>query len=313
MHALIRLTVILLIAATGVAANASTERDVFLKFARKGWVYELRTAMWRHDPLVPEIRINGQTLAGTALCVVGERPHPRTQAVLDSFRALMAETFAKPMPLRYAGADLQGCGTGRSVYIRLYSARNPQTAFNADLRWMDTVYGIGLPKGRMQYVLSPAQAQTWFGRRGHATHIMVKQPAPGQIGTLTDLQRTFYTSILIEELYQTFTFGMDILHFDPEEAFVSKLEEYPVDLRNVPWDSPRYMTGLLRSNPRGLCRFDVFMLHAVAGAQVERTNSDAFLDYIAADFDALTLRTDATLTNPAYAGIVDTLCQRLGD
>ncbi len=289
----------------GGATPALDDRDAFMALAKKGWVYELRTAMWKHDPLIPPIVINGRDLSGAALCVVGEPPHPRTRAVLDTFRALMADVFGKPLPLRYAGEGLDSCGTGRSVYIRLYSDRPPHVAFNADLRRMDEVFEFGLPGGREQFVMSPAQAQTFFGRRGRATHVLVKQPATG---APTELESAFYASILIEELYQTFTFGMDILHFDRDAAFVSKLEEFPVNLRHLPWGSDQYMEGLLRSNPSGLCRFDVFMLHALAEAPVERTNSDAFLTYIDADFDRLETETDVTLSNPDYATILDADC-----
>jgi hypothetical protein len=294
---------------SAAAARAEGNRDAFMALARKGWVYELRTAMWRHDPLIPPIVINGRDLSGAALCVVGEPMHPRTRAVIDTFRALMADVFGKPLPLRHAGEGLDHCGTGRSVYIRLYSDRPPHAAFNADLRRMDDVFEFGLPEGREQAVMSPAQAQTFFGRNGRATHVLVKQPAPGET---TVLETAFYASILIEELYQTFTFGMDILHFDPDAAFVSKLEEFPVNLRHLAWDSTQYMEGLLTSNPSGLCRFDVFMLHALDEAPVERTNSDRFLAYIADDFDRLEAETDVTLSNPAYAPILDADCALAG-
>ncbi len=289
-----------------LATSTPDERGAFIALAKKGWVYELRTAMWKHDPLVPPIVINGRDLSGASLCVVGEKPHPRTSAVLDTFRALMADVFGKPLPLRYAGPGIAQCGTGRIVYIRLYSDRPPHVDFNTDLRHMDRVYAFGLPKGRDQAVLSPAQAQTFFGRHGRATHVLVKQPAPGRT---TPLEDTFYASILIEELYQTFTFGMDILHFDRNETFLSKLEEFPVNLRNLPWGSAGYMEGLLQSNPSGLCRFDVFMLHALAEAPVERTNSDEFLDFISADFDNIEAETTKMMSNPDYAEILDAGCR----
>ncbi|SNR67044.1 hypothetical protein [Puniceibacterium sediminis] len=292
----------------GLEAQATPlpgDRDAFMALAKKGWVYELRTAMWKHDPLTPPIVINGRDLAGAAICVVGETPHPQSRAVIDTFRALMADVFGKPLPLRYAGGGLEFCGTGRVVYIRLYSDRPPHVALNADLRRMDEVFEFGLPRGREQSVISPAQAQTFFGRKGRATHVLVKQPAPGDT---TDLEAAFYASIMIEELYQTFTYGMDILHFDPKANFVSKLEEFPVYLRNFPWDSKRYMQGLLSSNPSGLCRFDVFMLHALAEAPVENTNSDAFLEYIGGAFERLESETDVTVANPDYAPILDVAC-----
>ncbi|WP_246107445.1 hypothetical protein [Puniceibacterium confluentis] len=287
------------------AAPSPADRAAFLKLAKKGWVYELRTAIWKSDPLIPPIVINGRDLAGASLCVVGELPHPQTQAVLNTFRALMAEVFGKPLPLRYAGQGLEFCGTGRSVYLRLYSERPPHVAFNEDLRRMDEVFRFGLPSGREQFVASPAQAQTFFGRRGRTTHVMVMQPPPGET---TELEAAFYASILIEELYQSFSFGMDILHFDREAAFLSKLEEFPVNLRHLPWGSAGYMQALLGSNPAGLCQFDVFMLHALAQAPVERTNSDAFLEFINSDFDRLEAVSDATLANPNYAPILDGAC-----
>ncbi len=286
-------------------AQALNDRNLFLELARKGWVYELRSANWQHDPERPPIQINGRHMAGSALCVVGEPPHPHIQQVLDTFRELVNEIFHKPMPMRFGGTDLSACGTGRMVFLRLYSSRIPHRAFNDDLRHLDSAYGIGLPQNRDQLILSPAQAQTFFGRNGRATHLLVRQPA---VARPTALERQFYASILIEELYQSFTFGMDILHFDRQVAFTSKLEEFPVNLRHLPWDSPMFMKGLLRSNPVGLCRFDVFMMHAVASAPVEQTNTDAFLHYIDERFDDLLGQAERTIAQPGFAPVLDQFC-----
>lgn len=304
MRAALLFSVVFLFAGA-LSTQASNDRSLFLELARKGWVYELRSAMWRPDPKRPPITINGKDMAGAALCVVGERPHPQTRAVLDAFRGLVLHVFGKPMQMRFAGTDLSTCGTGRLMYLRLYSGLIPHRAFNDDLRWMDKAFDIGLPRNRDQFILSPAQAQTFFGRNGRATHLLVKQPVRP---ALTSLEQQFFASILIEELYQSFTYGMDILHLDRQAAFASKLEEFPVNLRHLPWDSPMFMEGLLRSNPAGLCRFDVFMMHAVAQAPVKRTNSDAFLRFIEAQFDDLLGRADHTLAEPAYAPILDQLC-----
>ncbi|MHA6264428.1 hypothetical protein ACXYMO_14585 [Arenibacterium sp. CAU 1754] len=302
---LIRVLVILAFAGAAVSVGAGTERSVFIDMARKGWVYELRSAMWRRDPDRPPVRINGRDMAGAALCVVGERPHFQTARVLETFSALMTQTFGKPVPMRYGGTDLSGCGTGRIVYLRLYSGRTPHRAFNDDLRKMDAVYGIGLPANRDQYVMSPAQAQTFFGRYGRTTHLLVKQAAAA---VPTPLEQRFFTSILIEELYQSFTFGMDILHFDRHAAFLSKLEEMPLNLRNLPWDSTQFMEGLLRSNPGGLCPFDVFMLHALAHSPLEQSNTPDFLGFIETEFDDLLRRTNVTVAQVGLAPILDPAC-----
>lgn len=296
------------LAAAG-AAGAAPDRATFLDLARKGWVYELRSAIWGRNPETLTMRINGHVLSGAALCVVGEPPHPQTAAVLTAFTDLMAEVFGKPLPTRYAGTDLSACGTGRTVYLRLYSGPVPLADFNRDMRRLDRVYGLGMPRDRMQYVLSPAQAATFFGRRGQTTHLIVKQPEPGVAPT--PLASRFYSSILVEELYQAFSFGMDILHFDRRHAFASKLQEFPVDLRHVPWNSPAFMEGLLRSNPSGLCRFDLFMLHALAEAPMENTNTPELLEFIDSRFDDLVARADRTAARAAFAPILDAGCAAL--
>lgn len=296
--------VFMLLAAS--AAQAHGDRVQFLDLARKGWVYQLRSAMFRPGVARPSIRINSQDMAGAALCIVGEPPHPQTRRVLQAFSDLVAEVFSKPMPMRFGGAELSACGTGRTVYLRLYSGLIPHRAFNDDLRHIDRIFDIGLPHGREQFILSPAQAQTFFGRNGQATHLLVKQPLETP---LSPLEQRFFASILIEELYQSFTFGMDILHFDRTTAFASKLEEFPINLRHMPWDSPMFMRGLLQSNPAGLCRFDIFMLHALALAPVEQTNTEAFLHFIDGRFDDLMLRAEDTLAQADFAPILDQRCQ----
>lgn len=294
-----------LVVFTVTPAWAGVDRSVFIDMARKGWVYELRSAMLRRDPNLPQVRINGRDMAGAALCVVGEKPHAETIKVLETFSALMAETFGKPVPMRYAGTSVSSCGTGRMVYLRLYSGRQPHRAFNDDLRELDDVFDIGLPRDRDQHVMSPAQAQTFFGQNGRATHLLVKQAA-----TIVPsvLEQRFFSSILIEELYQSFTYGMDILHFDRRAAFLSKLEELPTNLRNLPWDSIRFMEGLLNSNPGGLCQFDVFMLHALARSPLDRTNTPDFLSFIETRFDDLLHRTKVTVSQAGFAPILDPAC-----
>ncbi|ETX28671.1 hypothetical protein [Roseivivax isoporae] len=295
-----------MLAALVVAAlPARADRAAYLDLARKGWVYELRTTMVGRDMTIP-VRIHGRSLAGAALCIVGEAPHPGAQEVLDAFADLMRTVHGKPLPMRYAGSSARRCGTGRTVVLRLYSGRPPNLALTDDLAWMNKTLALGLPPGRSYMATSPAMAQTFFGRRGAGTHLMVKQPGPGR---LTDLERAFYRSILIEELFQSFTFGMDILHFDSDAPYLSKLEEFPVNLMNLPWDSAAFMEGLLGSNPTGLCEFDILMLHAVATAPMERTNDAAFLDYVDDHYDAFLQQARSTLADLRFDAITDPDCR----
>ena len=292
------------------ATAAHADPSEYLDFARRGWVYELRSAMFRRS--AAPIVINGRDMAGSTICLVGEAPHPQTAAALAQFGALMEDVWGVPVPVRQGGADLRDCldgALGRTVYLRLYSGRAPHSAYGADMRALDTVYGIGFRPDQTHWLVSPGQAQTFFGLAGRVTHISLKQAAglhPGEIET------RFYSSILTEELYQAFTFGMDILHFDPEEPFVSKLEEVPRDLRRLGWETETYMREMLTTNPGGLCPFDVFMLHAVGTAPVEQTNSPAFLAYIDGAYETLARRTDATLARFEGSAILDPECKADG-
>ena len=299
------LTLALMILPTfGLAGRAEV-----MALAKKGWVYELRTTMIGRDMSIP-VQINGRSLAGASICLVGEAPRQSTQEVLGAFRALLAKVHGKPVPIRYAGPTARLCGSGRTVVIRLFSGRPPNSALTDDLFWMNEAYELGLPVNRVYAAGSPAMGQTFFGRLGAGTHVMVKQPASDDI---SPLEAAFYRSILIEELFQTFTFGMDILHFASYGAFQSKLQELPFDLRRLPWDSDRFMELLLSSNPSGLCQFDLFMLHAVALAPVEQTNSDAFLAYIDAHYDELAGLMQESLADRRIAGLMDGTCRTLID
>jgi hypothetical protein len=290
-----------------ISAPAFADRAAYVELAKRGWNYQLRTTMVGRDLSIP-VHINGRDLAGANLCVVGERPHESSLKVINSFRALVLRTYGKRMPMRYAGLDASACGSGRTVILRLYSGFPPNSALSADLRWMDAVYQLGLPGRRMFAATSPAMAQTFFGRRGQGVHIMVKQPAlmPRDV-----LEATFYKSILIEELFQSFTFGMDILIFNRGEPFLSKLQETPMNLQRLPWDSQAFMRELVRSNPSGLCLFDVFMMHAVGEAPVDQTIDAVFIDYIEANYDDLLARTKATMTDPAFDAIVTPECRHV--
>ena len=287
------------------APAAAVEKSDYLDMARRGWNYQLRIAN-RQDMTIP-VHIHGRDLSGAAICVVGERPHPQTRAVINAFRTLVQHSFGKPLPMRFAGAHAWACGTGRVVVLRLYSGHPPNRDLSADLHWMNRTYDLRLPRGREYAATSPAMAQTFFGHRGQGTHIMVKQPALAHLG---ELEKAFYTSILLEELFQSFTFGMDVLQFDRAAPFLSKLQETPLNLHRLSWNSRGFMRALLRSNPGRLCAFDVFMLHAVAQSPVDQTIEPRFIDYIDTNFDALRRQTMATLADPRFAGIVDGACQR---
>ncbi|GFE52257.1 hypothetical protein So717_40100 [Roseobacter cerasinus] len=288
---------------------ALADRAAFVDLARRGWNYELRTTMVGRDLSIP-VHINGRDLAGASLCVVGERPHPNSLEVINAFRTLAAHVFSKPLTMRYAGADATSCGSGRTVILRLYSGHPPNRALSADLGWMNGIYQLGLPPKREYAATSPAMAQTFFGRRGQGTHIMVKQP---RVATLGTLERSFYTSILVEELFQSFTFGMDILLFDRAARFQSKLQETPLNLQRLPWESRDFMRALLQSNPGGLCIFDVFMMHAVAEAPVDQTIEPGFIDYIDREYDQLLVRATETMRDARFAPILMPDCRRAPD
>jgi hypothetical protein len=302
MYRLLALFFIALSAATAALAD----KAAYLELARKGWVYELRTTMIGRDLSIP-VSINGRNLSGASLCIVGDAPHPASLEVINSFRALVRHSFGKPLPMRYAGPDARGCGSGRTVVLRLFSGFPPNRALSRDLDWLNEVHLLGLPAGRIYAAQSPAMGQTFFGRRGQGTHIMVMQPAHG---SPDQVEAAFYKSILIEELFQTFTFGMDILLFDRKSEFSSKLQEIPINLRRLPWNSHAFMRALSSANPQRLCPFDVFMLHAVAQAPVDQTLDPRFLDFIDVTFDQLMKQAADTIADARFSVIIDPSCAR---
>lgn len=285
--------------------HAATQKDTYLDIARKGWSYELRTTMIGRDMSIP-VHINGRDLAGASICMVGERPNPQSLTVINAFRKLVGHVYGKPVPMRFAGPSARRCGAGRTIVLRLYSGPPPNRALSEDLNWMNQTYQFGLPQDRFYTASSPAMAQTFFGRRGQATHIMVQQTALPEGDRLDD---AFFRSILIEELYQSFTFGMDILKFNREGPFFSKLQEVPLNLHSLTWGSRAFKRALLGSNPPGLCEFDVFMMHAVAQSPVDETTRPVFIHYIEENFDTLVEMTQATIRDTDYDVIRDPNCQ----
>ncbi len=292
-----------------LSGPVAADKTRYVDLARRGWNYELRTTMVGRDMSIP-VHINGRDLSGASLCLVGERPHPQSLEIIDTFRDLARHVFGKPIPMRYAGEAARLCGSGRVVILRLYSGDPPNGQLTADLLWLDHTYDLGLSRHGYFAASSPAMAQTFFGRRGQSTHIMVKQPS----GAHPDaLEAAFYRSILIEELFQSFTFGMDILLFDRSAEFDSKLQEMPLNIRRLPWGSREFMQALVRSNPAGLCPFDVFMLHAVAAAPIDQTTDPRFIDYIEDRYDLLMERARETMADTRFERIVAPECQRAAD
>ena len=283
---------------------ALADKAQYLDMARRGWSYELRSTMVGRDMSIP-VHINGRDLKDARICVLGEPPTKDSRAVLDAFRALLEHVHGISAPLHEAGEDIAGCGTGHMVALRLYSGPPPNRALGRDLGWMDRVYDLGLPSRHVWAASSPAMAQTFFGRKGAGTHVMVQQAAAGETGPF---DQAYFRSILVEELFQTFTFGMDILHLDAQEPFLSKLEENPLRLRHVAWGSRGFKSAMLSSNPPALCAFDIFMLHAVADAPVEQTTTPDFISYINENFAPLQARTEATLGEPRFAPVLDPAC-----
>lgn len=295
------LTVLLLTALPSLA-----DRDRYVDLARQGWNYELRTTMVGRDMSIP-IQINGRTLAGAGICMVGDPPHSQSTAILNAFSALMEHVYSTPLPLNYAGNDASKCGAESPVVLRLYSGYPPNTGLTLDLSWLNDRYDLGLPDQRFYAAPSPAMGQTFFGRQGQGTHLMVKQPAHR---STSPLETAFYRSILIEELYQSFTFGMDLLHFDDTVPFLSKLEETPLNIQRLPWGSKPFMRSLVNSNPSGLCLFDIFMLHAIAEAPVEETVDPDFIAYVEDQYTMLLDMAQTTAADPVFAPLIVEGCAR---
>lgn len=280
------------------------DRDTTLALARKGWTYDHPRFQIEHSD---RVRIDGRQMSGAALCLIGEQPHQLTEGVIDVFRTLMAEIFGKPLPMRFAGADASACGSGRVVILRLYSDAPPHDELTKDLRWLNATYGLGLRLRNGRFAPSPAFAQTFFGTRGQGTHIMVMQPARPDVGPL---EADFFSSLLVEELFHTFTFGQDIPIRRRGTDFSSKLQEFPVNVGRLPWTSRRFMRALLKSNPRRLCAFDVFMLHGIARAPGSETAGPDFLAFLDSQFDALSDLAGETMRDPRFGPVVDSSCAR---
>ncbi len=289
-------------------ALAGPSRADFLKLAQTGWVYDLDTARMRRPGTV-EPKLDSREVALGDICLFGETPTPLTRSVVTAYTGLLRRIYGRTAPVTFAGDGIESCPPHQRMYIRVYSGTPPSSAFNGDLKVLDREFDIRFPPRWHMPVASPAEANGFFGRNGATAHLMISQ-APGEP---TPLQTRFYTSILIEEMYQVVSFGADILKFDRDVPFLSKLQEVPVNLRYRPWTSEAFMRGLLGSNPAGLCGFDVFMLHALAASRLDSTNSEQLLTFIDANFDRIAASTRETMQDPAFALLLDDGCTDLPD
>lgn len=290
-----------------VADNPVTrpDRSDYLTLARSGWVFDFHSARMRRDADLPPVRFNSTEVALGEVCLFGDPPHALPRQIIRTFTDLLRDVYDRRLAVTFAGREMTNCPPRQRVYIRLYTGKPPYALFNADLQQMDREFDIRFPANWNEPVISPAQANGFFGRNGAAAHLLINQPPEGG---MTPLQNDYYTSILIEELFQVVSFGADILKFDRDTPFYSKLQEYPVNLRYLRWNSETFMAALLQSNPKGLCGFDIFMLHTLAISNLETTNSVALLEFIETHFGALRTRSMRTLADPQYRMVLDSRC-----
>ncbi|KJZ18213.1 hypothetical protein TW80_14835 [Loktanella sp. S4079] len=270
----------------------------------------MRGSRRRRATNAPPIVFNSNEVALGEICVIGERANQSSRDVILRFADLLTDIYGRRLAVTFAGRNIQSCPRPSRVYLRLYSGRPPSGLLNADLRQMDRDYDIRLPAHWREPVASPAQTNGYFGYRGAVAHLLVRQ-APAT--NLSDVERAFYRSILIEELFQVVSFGADVLKFDLDRPFLSKLQEHPVNLRNFSWYSTEFMAGLLASNPQGLCSFDVMMLHALAGSGLNSVNSPELIRFMETNFDALVRASETTISEPSYAMLLDPNCSDLPD
>ncbi|MEP2028251.1 MAG: hypothetical protein ABJI96_06040 [Paracoccaceae bacterium] len=280
-------------------------REMYLDLARQGWVYEFGSSLKRRDPTLPPVHFDAKRTSTGSVCIIGAPAHKLSRAVLGQFESLLVDIFERKIPLHFADRQITDCPPAQRVYLRLYSGRVYDGVLNADLRALDQMFDLGLPTSRPERINSPAQGFSFFGRNGNVAHLMVRQPDSQDPSRL---ERDFYRSILIEELFHVFSFGLDIPKISRETPFLSKLQEHPVYLKGLDWTSPDFMRRLLASNPGGLCAFDVFMLHALAQMPLDSSNSEAFLVHIKDQFDLLLQRTRGTLADPAFDLLLERAC-----
>lgn len=307
LHLLVRAAFALILLVTSLPVNADNvqaDRERFLDLAKRGWVYDLRRTMLGRDLSVP-LAIHGRNFLGSTLCLVGEVPNQASQQVLDVFFDLHAAIFEVKQDRLYAGRDVETCPKDSAIVLRFYSGHGSDDDLTSDIAWLNEKYRLGLRPRRSFMVSSPAMAQTFFGHAGTATHIMVEQNRARNDPML----EAYYKSILIEELFQAFSFGMDLLVFTPNPSFSSKLQEALQRLPHMSWATDKFKRNLLASNPKALCFFDVFMLVAIAKSSVEQTVEPEFLAFIKTHYETLLEHASGFFERSEFAHIIDPICQ----
>jgi len=288
----------------GALPSFAVTKSEAILLAERGWKYQYRGTFRRHVPDLQASHLLAKTMPNRDICVVGDTPHPQTLQTLAAFRTLIGSVFGDLGGLDTAAVRVADCPTSASVFIRLYSRRLPDHAFNQDLQDLNVKFGIGMTD-HPQSILSPAQAVTFFGKSGQVTHIAMLQPHRPK---LAPWQEQFYRSILIEELFQTYSFGIDVFKAERGGPYASKLQESFTDLRRLRWTSRKYMEGLLASNPSGLCEFDAMMLHAVQAVPSSTDTSTGFIEFLADNFEQLITAARSTILSPDMEGLFDPAC-----
>ncbi len=289
------------------ASKADPNKTDYLSLAKRGWNYEYRGSIRRQVPNLPASHILAKSMAARDVCLLGSDPHALTQETLETFRNLIGQIFGDVGALSGTVNTLTDCPQSSTVFIRLYERRIPFTEFNEDLQHLNKRFQIGM-SDQQQQVLSPAQAVTFFGKTGQATHIILLQPNRHRI---TALQEQFFRSLMIEELYQTYSFGIDVFKVGRGGPFDSKLQESFVNLQNVSWISENYMNGLLSSNPHGLCDFDILMLHALQDVAATVEGSDEFISFVDKNFGRLVTAAQTFSRKPEFQSLMDRECTGL--
>lgn len=295
----------LLMALIGAAAQAEVTRADLIDLARAGWSYELRTTMRRPGSAGDLPELHARNMVGAQVCLLGEAPTPRTHATLIAFRTLLMRVFGTAPKLIRAGRAVD-CPAA-TIFLRLYSTRDPTAALNADITTLNTRFDIGLTRA-VQMPTSPGQAQTFFGRRGMVTHVLVMQDGPAGA---PQAHAGFYRSLLIEELFQSLTFGMDVLHLDRDKPLLSKLEEVPVRAAYLPWRSDAFVAEMARGGTRGLCGFDALMLVALAQSALPRSNGPEFIDETFAHFQNYRAQAADLVRASEFKLLFDPVCAAL--
>ncbi len=275
-----------------------------IALAERGWKYEYRGSFRRQVASLPPSHLLAKTMPARGVCLLGDDPHPLTRQTLMGFRALIGSMFDEVGGLKTKARTVADCPPQSSVFIRLYSRRLPDAAFNQDLQDLNQKFEIGMTN-QAQTILSPAQAVTFFGKAGQVTHIIMLQPHRPK---LSPLQERFYRSIFIEELYQTYSFGIDVFKATRGGPYSSKLQESFTNLQGLRWTSKRYMEGLLSSNPAGLCQFDALMLQAILQVPNAAASSGQFIAFIKTRFEHLSAAAQNTIATPGMAALFDDTC-----